>query len=238
MLALSRQIIQFYINNLLDICLIIIPVALPVIFIHNFILPNYIPAENFTQFRLASTLVDWFFIPLYVGALIVNFHHKINNLKTSTAICFLTSIRLWPNLFLVTVATSIIIGVGLMLLVIPGIYLFIRLSLTDFLVVLDQQSPIESIKNSYHQTKTHQWLILECVTLFYLPVMVAGFFYPEMISRFPDSEIAKIVSQLSLYVLGTVITVVLFRFYCLIFNNDVEQPDNQINRSENTSRQS
>lgn len=225
MLTIPKQIILFYVENLRSICLIVVPVALPLIIIDNFVLPQFISAENFTESYAATIFISWIGFPIYTGALIIHFSSKIRNISTSIKNYFLLSLSFWPKLFFVAVITNVLIGAGLMVLVVPGIYLFVRFSLAEFFVVLEGISPIESIKKSYIETNQHQLLIVGCIFLFFIPLTALKVLYPQLVMRFPDNEIVKIFFELILYVLGTITTVVFFRIYCIINNKNQKEPD-------------
>lgn len=157
MVTLLKQILQFYIWNFRDICLIAIPFFLPLILFQNLVIPQVVSPENFTKYKILNTFIEWLVYPFYTGALIVNFSSKINNAKRSITECLLISVNLWPRLFLAVAIVGIIEGIGILFLIIPGIYFFVRLSITDFYVVLEGLKPIDAVKKSYVETKKLQW---------------------------------------------------------------------------------
>lgn len=80
---------------------------------------------------------------------------------------------LWaPEYFLpmlgATILQSIIVIVGLVLLIIPGIVASLLLSMTQLSVVDKKLNPIEALKASYHLTKKHLWLLFQFMVILVL----------------------------------------------------------------------
>ena len=57
-----------------------------------------------------------------------------------------------PYLFIASFITSILVQIGFLILIFPGVYLFARLSLYPIYISLEDKGPIESIKCSWNAT--------------------------------------------------------------------------------------
>ncbi len=57
-----------------------------------------------------------------------------------------------PALFVATVVAGLLVGFGLLLLVIPGIYLAVKFVLAGPAIVADEQGPFEGLRTSWRQT--------------------------------------------------------------------------------------
>ncbi len=81
-------------------------------------------------------------------------------------------------MFMANVMTSLLIFAGLMLFVLPGIWLFTRLFLVPYLVMIDRQTPLNAIINSYEYTKGYALTlfndILILVIIFILSILLLG----------------------------------------------------------------
>ena len=66
---------------------------------------------------------------------------------------------------LVAIVSSIVILIGLIALVIPGIIISLMWSLAPYLVLDQKSGIIESLKRSYHITRGHKWDILALVMI-------------------------------------------------------------------------
>lgn len=198
---------------------------LPLILFQNLVIPQFVSPENLTNYKILNTLIEWLVYPFYTGALIVNFSSKINNAKRSITECLLISVNLWPRLFLAVAIVGIIEGIGILFLIIPGIYFFVRLSITDFYVVLEGLKPIDAVKKSYVETKKLQWKIFGITFFLFIPLIIFRFFaYPKTFLLSPDFGILQIATLLIICLINVVFTVVFFRFYNLIEAGDEENP--------------
>jgi len=61
------------------------------------------------------------------------------------------------NYFIVALLTGLIVVVGLILLIIPGIYFGLRLKFAVYLVIDKNLGPVEAIKKSWKMTKGNVW---------------------------------------------------------------------------------
>ncbi len=80
--------------------------------------------------------------------------------------------KVFLNYLIASILSTIIVGVGLLLLIIPGIYLAIRLQFYRFLVV-DKEGigPVMALKESWRMTENHTWNLF----LFMLLVILLNF---------------------------------------------------------------
>lgn len=91
------------------------------------------------------------------------------------------------------ILTSIIVGIGLILLIIPGIYLALRLGFTHLLIVDKNMDPIEALKKSWEITSGHVLqLFLLAVVLVLLNIAGAVLFLVGLLITIPMSFIAMI----------------------------------------------
>ena len=98
--------------------------------------------------------------PIYFGGLIVMIYSLAMGQAKSITNCLMSALIRWPYLFLANIITSVMIIGGFLLLIIPGIWLFSRLFLVPFLVLLKQQTPFQAIINSYQMTRGYSLTIL------------------------------------------------------------------------------
>jgi hypothetical protein len=77
-----------------------------------------------------------------------------------------TAIMILPFYFLASFLSGLIVGIGFMLLIVPGLYLFGRLSLVTPIVVAEgQRNPIAAITRSFELTRGNGWAVLGLVLL-------------------------------------------------------------------------
>jgi len=82
------------------------------------------------------------------------------------------AVPLLPFYFLTSMLSGIAIGVGLFLLIVPGLYLIGRLAVAGIVVVAEgRRNPIDAIQRSVSLTKGNGWSILGLIIV----VAIAGF---------------------------------------------------------------
>jgi len=83
--------------------------------------------------------------------------------------------RLFLNYFLSSLISMVIIGAGLILLIVPGIYFALRLQFYKYLIVDKEDiGPWMAIKESWRMTKGHAWNLF-LLTLLIILINIVGF---------------------------------------------------------------
>ncbi|MDB5671147.1 MAG: hypothetical protein JWO25_2106 [Alphaproteobacteria bacterium] len=90
---------------------------------------------------------------------------------TTVGAALTAAAALLPFYFLVSVISGILVGIGLVLLILPGAYLFGRLAVAGPVMVAEtRRNPFEAMSRSFEVTKGHGWAIVGMVLL----VIIAG----------------------------------------------------------------
>lgn len=113
-----------------------------------------------------------------------------------------------PNLrftafFLMSLAAGLGVAVGAVLLALPGIVLFVRWSLAGPILTGSERGPIESLQDSWEQTRGHFWPMLAACAAVYGPLIlwIAAFAWD------PDAQ-ASVVSLAASNVLANALLVI------------------------------
>lgn len=80
------------------------------------------------------------------------------------------------NAILAALLVSIIIGIGFLLLIVPGIIFACKLAFVPYLVVDRFMTPVEAIKESWRLTDGHAWKVF-LISLLAIPVCFAGLLF-------------------------------------------------------------
>jgi len=100
----------------------------------------------------------------------------------------------WPQAFAYIVAVIldwVIVAIGLAVLVIPGIYFAIRLSMIPFLIIEKGAGPIEALRGSWEITRGSGWnLFLFAVLLTIINALGAIVFVVGLLWTLPTSLVA------------------------------------------------
>ena len=78
-------------------------------------------------------------------------------------------------LFAVSLIGQVCVVLGLLLLVLPGVILFVRWSLGVPIVLSQRVSAIEALRQSWQATERHFWPILAVLLIVYLPLGLLAF---------------------------------------------------------------
>ena len=81
--------------------------------------------------------------------------------------------RNYWNAVLASLLVGVIVGIGFVLVIIPGIWLACKLAFTPYLVVDRKMTVIEAIKESWRMTNGHAWKVFG-MGLLAIPIAIAG----------------------------------------------------------------
>ena len=123
---------------------------------------------------------------LVLSILLVN-DLKSENLKETIGY-YLVSFQLFFKAFLLTLVLSLITLVGLILFVIPGIYLASRLILAPFYLIIENTSITKALDRSWNVTKSNQIKFIYLVLFYWFILLVPYFLVLSIISAFIISE--------------------------------------------------
>jgi uncharacterized membrane protein len=77
------------------------------------------------------------------------------------------------NAFLANLVVTIIVGIGFILLIVPGIYLACKLAFVPYLVVDRKMQVTDALKASWNMTAGHGWKVF-LIGLLGIPIVIAG----------------------------------------------------------------
>jgi len=155
--------------------------------------------------------------------------HQINNFAHNTAANVTESFQLGLKLFLpmvlATFANVLILMVGFILLIIPGIALAIYLMLYPFAMVTESCGPIDALKRSMELVKQNWWrsmLIVTVVMIVYsilYSVVVIGFSVNIALNAPEDINDYAFLFDLVGAVIGTLLAPLAFSMLVVLFSD-------------------
>jgi len=95
-----------------------------------------------------------------------------NNFKIEPAYGMLK--KNYFNILLASILSDVIIGIGFVLLIVPGIIFAVRLAFVPYLATEKEMEPVEAIKKSWEMTRPYAWRIFFMGVLA-IPILIAGF---------------------------------------------------------------
>ena len=155
---------QFFLNNLTQIAALCLPWLLAAALVEYIIVAAGQGSDDVRPLFLVAWTFNLLIYPIYTGALILLMAKRAQREQPVNRELTLSALRTWQPLFMVHVMASGMTALGLMLLVLPGIYIAVRLSFAEFFLVLEGAKPIEALQKSF-------------LAIFRSPAHPAGAFY-------------------------------------------------------------
>ena len=158
---------------------------------------------NALQLFIISQTINIMFI-FFIASLAVQFKNisDMGNAQSFFKVSKTIYLKI-PYLFFAFFVTNILVQIGIMVLIFPGIYLFARLSLYPLYISLEHRGPIESLKCSWNATDEFGSRLTQYTLLF-------GFLLILIILLTAD--------LLALSLLGAILVVPVILFEIIIFS--------------------
>lgn len=173
-----KQAFYFFRKNILKLLTYTFSIGIVVVLLAQLLVPLFfsgMSAEEISPETIKpfAQLMNLLIKPVYTGGLIILIYSLATGQGKGVVNCLLAGIMRWPYMLIANVVTSLVIFVGLIAFLIPGIWLFSRLFLVPYLVMLKSQTPFEAIINSFQYTKGYTLTILTDVA-FLVIVFILG----------------------------------------------------------------
>nr|WP_143547731.1 hypothetical protein [Rhodopirellula sp. SM50] len=202
-------------NHLVLFSAIILTVWLPGNLLINY-LAYYVYSEDEIVNLMRSTMwIEGIFGPIYIGAMI----HVLWKLKTGEYVSYSEAIgvgiRNWGRLFAARLVAGLIITLGFIVFLIPGIVLQVRYALLDSAVVLDGAGAHRATVRSTELTVGMRWQIFFAAILFFVPYLFLSFAIYLPVDLYPqlDTMATSVVMDCFLDIVYAIIQIVMFLFY-------------------------
>lgn len=166
LLSVLRDSWYFFSHNLAAIARL----CLPLIVLEGLLLQqvsSLVPAESATYWRLLAGLL---FYPLYSAALILFLAARSQGQQPRSRDLLAAGLRLWPRFALLAGLNTLAILLGASLLVLPGLWLMVKLAFAEYLLVLRGLSPLKALQESFEMSTGYFWPMLGCILIIMLPL--------------------------------------------------------------------
>jgi hypothetical protein len=123
--------------------------------------------------------------------------------------------RNWGRLFGARFLTGILVLLGLIAFIIPGIVLLVRYAFLDEVVVLEGADALEARRRSTELTVGRRWQILAAGFLFFVSFMLCSFVVQLSLALLPelDTMVINVIIDCLLDIAYVVIHFVMFLYY-------------------------
>lgn len=213
-----------------------LPGAILLVYLRLYVFPGSTGGDEFqilTQELRISNLIELAGGPFYIGALI----YAASRLKQGLSITYSEAMEHASKRsfkFLMTrISTGLILLVGTLAFIIPGIVLALRFALIGPVVVLEGIDGQKARTRSAQLTQGKRWNILGTLILTFLGAFIAAtlalfvLYIPLALVGQEENFIVAVITECVISVLFTLPTLVLFLFYWDAKGQDVEdgEPD-------------
>ncbi|MFN3882888.1 MAG: YciC family protein [Nitrincola lacisaponensis] len=205
-----RQSLFFFRQHLITLAAIQLP-FLALIGILGFILQGNMTGasgESAGSFLLLG-LLQLGLLPLYWGATIFYMQSVLDGKPLSPMSAISLGMTCWGRLLLTYILNGLAVLLGLIALVIPGVIVGVRLAFADYICVLENKSATESLKQSWSQTQSYFWMLLQGFILIFLCL----FLLEMLIQQLFGSTLIAVVLSLLVDFGGVMLTVFGFRVF-------------------------
>lgn len=167
-----RHTFRLYFRHLWLILPAYLIIWLPLNFLSTYIEFHHLsPDDIWGATRLAQAL-DWFF-----GIVAVVSVAHICQTASEAAPCslgeaMLQGITKWGKMWVTRLLAGLCILAGLVLLVFPGLYLVVRLSLADYAVAIENKSASRALARSFNLTENRFWRTAGYLILGFLVLLI------------------------------------------------------------------
>ena len=135
---------------------------------------------------LVSMLVVSLSLTLMQAVYAYGVFHTLRGGNASTVSTLVQASRAFPLAFLASLLATLVIGIGALLLIIPGIILSVTLYLAVPAAAIEKKRPWEALDRSQKLTKGHRWNVFGLIALY----LVALWATPSLMPEIPDQQSA------------------------------------------------
>lgn len=162
-----KQSYYFFRSNLSSLLSIQLPFIAILMVIQQSVVGGLEESANLQHDLFLLTAMDLLFVPIYLGATIFYMQSIVDGSRISTVQSWAWGLQNWGRLFFTFLLSAIVISMGLMLLVLPGLYIAVRLGLANQVCLLERKSPIEAMKISWGATSDLFWTLAKGLAIIY-----------------------------------------------------------------------
>lgn len=170
--------------------------------------PQSLPIQDLTAALL--------FYPIYTAALILFMHARSTHQQRTLGALLAQAIRGWLPLAVLVGLSSSLITLGGLLYILPGLWLMVKIALSEYLLVLRGLTPIEALRDSFFLTRQRFWLIAGCLLTTFIPTLLAEYALHDWLPASSNSVSLTLSVDGLLGVIQLFSSVVLFRLYMQI----------------------
>lgn len=172
----------------------------------------------------ASLLTGLLFYPLYSAALILFIDARSRGLQPRYRDLLAAALPLWPRFAVLATLSSLLIMLGISMLVLPGLWMMVKLGFAEYLLVLRGHTPLAAARDSIRLSTGHFWPLLACILTVMTPLWLLDGYSYQLLGD-PPEEWLSLLLDTSNGFLQLFSTVVLFRYFMLLDSSPAPRAD-------------
>lgn len=210
-----RQSLFFFRQHWGSLAAIQLPFLILLALINYLLLSDSVDiTETDLQFNAAlAAMLRLMLLPFYLGGTILYLQSVIDGQPLRPLTAVLSSTRSWGRLLLTYILNALAVSLGLMLLVVPGVYFGVRFAVADYSCVLEGRSPMEAMRQSWTLTPEYFWVLLQGLALLMGLMFLANMLLNQLLAAQP---LPLLLASVLLDFIGVLVTIYGFRVYCVI----------------------
>lgn len=217
------ETLAFFKAFLADIARFLIPVTLPVVLLETYLSFRSMEADGPGVIYALPFVISFLYRPVYTGGLIWLISRSAAGEGWTAVECLLKGLRFWKDLLFVYIISSALIFTGLLAFVVPGLFLFARLSLAEFGVVLEGMGPKESLVRSNERVRGMTLEVIVCTLVLSFILIALDIISGFLMGKFSlQGYFSAVVASMVFIVLSSTVTILFYRFYDLALKKGEE----------------
>ncbi len=184
-----REAMALFVGNFALIAGVVLTVWLPGNLLVNYLTFYVFDENSFAPIRVVL-LIEGVFGPLVTAAIVFAIWERKHGRPVGYAGAMWAGLKNWANLFVVQLVAGLIIVLGCVALIVPGIILAVRYALISPVAVLERAGAGEARRRSVLLTKGVRWQILGGVLLIFVAVTLIYFMLLLVIELVPVRPMA------------------------------------------------
>lgn len=223
-----QESLRFWWRHLGPLFLVTVPFSLITEAVSWWRGPIFVIHDNTLQgINIVTALLTLAVHPFAQGALIAQLAAIQSGRPRGLGDCLLFSLRMAPVLVVIYLFIAMAMYAGLLLLILPGLWLYGRFCLAPLVATLESRAPPEALRESLMRTRTVQWQLLAALVLLWLMVLSAvNIFGAAILSLLGDNAGSQMILTLVADMGAALVGVLIFRFYVL------SRPDTEVPAAE------
>ncbi|MBF7730956.1 hypothetical protein ISX93_12845 [Pseudomonas sp. N040] len=205
-----RESAYFFSHNLLPIARL----CLPLLLLEGLLRQQLADSSLQLAPEASELLVTLLCYPLYSAALILFLHARSQQLPAAPLQLLSQALQLWPRFALLAGLSTLLIMLGSYLLILPGLWVMLRLLFAEYLLTLDGLAPLAAMHASFRLSRGYFWLCAVCIFSVMPPLWLLDWWSFQQLGEHPDA-LAQILLDAGNGFLQLFVSVVGYRLFML-----------------------